>query len=64
MSDELKPCPFCGGPALFKETGTRKYDDWLVYCTKCGCRCPWEFSPDKESAMKVWNTRVPESEAK
>ena len=53
MSEELKPCPFCGGNAILAEiNGT---DDYYVVCEVC-CACT-DFYP-KEKAIKAWNSRV------
>ena len=49
MTEKLKPCPFCGGKAIFEEnTGT-----FFIHCESC---CA--FTPDfntKEQAIKAWN---------
>jgi|WetSurMetagenome_2_1015567.scaffolds.fasta_scaffold178668_1 hypothetical protein len=48
MSDELKPCPFCGSTNLMKqstlETIQRKYYRW-IHCENCG------------ASGKSWNNR-------
>ena len=38
MSEELKPCPFCGGPALFEGEEGAGYE---VVCQHCGSRSGW-----------------------
>mgnify|MGYP004690464921 CR=1 FL=1 len=45
---KLKPCPFCGGKAVFKccLTGRSGYDIWWSYKVCCS-RCGVEF-PDRE----------------
>ena len=53
--EKLKPCPFCGKPALLVE------DDSYGSCG-IGCNCaaePWiqRDIGDIEDAAKVWNTR-------
>lgn len=53
MSDELKPCPFCGNNDVFIELNT----DALVYvitCSKCLFTIPWV---NKEMLIERWNTR-------
>jgi Lar family restriction alleviation protein len=37
---ELKPCPFCGGQAIYYHQSSKytDYDGDYVYCHKCGCR--------------------------
>ena len=48
MSDNLKPCPFCGGKAAFV------YDS--VECSVCGARMSGIFN--KSEAIGLWNTRI------
>lgn len=63
MSEELKPCPFCGnkgvGPAFFCEY--RGWDIWQIECGYCGIaiESPNGFNGDaaKEAAVERWNTR-------
>ncbi len=38
MTEELKPCPFCGGKAVIahpKKADLFTYDKYYVQCTKC-----------------------------
>ena len=56
MSDELKPCPFCGGEAdvVFPEFEDNNHG--TVMCMTC-----FATSPDKENwkeAVTAWNTRT------
>ena len=57
MSNELKPCPFCGGTELEKE----KYCDLIGWLYRVRCKnCPTvmiESLADMEDAIKKWNTR-------
>lgn len=51
MSDELKPCPFCGEDettyfGLSHLTGQ-------IFCESCGCEGPWSPAFDGD-----WNTRA------
>ena len=53
MTEELKPCPFCGGKAFIDSEFSG------VYCN-CGAELTF-FESDKEAAEK-WNTRPIENE--
>jgi len=60
MSDELKPCPFCGADVDLVECfdeGTRE-DYWRVLCRGRKCISPdyAEYS-DVQSITAAWNTR-------
>lgn len=46
MTDELKPCPFCGGEGQISPDGE-------VYCKDCGCCPDW----DENDPIENWNTR-------
>ena len=53
MSDELKPCPFCGGEAFFHEI--------VEYGVKVVCKNCWnesKFYHDKIDAIEAWNKRT------
>lgn len=73
MSDELKPCPLCGGEAECDRTmeryeylieGDRSCMDYgyTVYCTQCGLETHVRDTPpnDPDEAIDAWNTRSPE----
>jgi hypothetical protein len=54
MSDELKPCPWCGSEAV--------YDSFLGYCRCVNDKCLFECKPTaawitKEGMIRNWNTR-------
>jgi len=56
MSEELKPCPFCGGPAELRKTPNM----YMVECANAGCGS----NPDvlqilKQDAIAAWNCRAP-----
>ena len=54
MSEELKPCPFCGGKA---EILNYSENAWLVYCRMCdGMVERWRKT--KKEAIEQWNRRV------
>lgn len=52
MSEELKPCPFCGGKALLHER-SQAPEAW-VYC-RCGGAGP--MSETDDGAKAKWNQR-------
>lgn len=52
MSDDLKPCPFCGGIKVLL------VDIAEVYSVRCQCNAegPYEFTPAE--AIAAWNRRA------
>lgn len=54
MTEELKPCPFCGlqPEAEWVQHNSVKPDSVLVYC----CYVSID-KPNEEEAIKAWNTR-------
>lgn len=67
MTEELKPCPFCGGevglvPAknMYFTRGINGikhyYDGWRVFCGECRIMQSW-FDM-KEEAITAWNRRA------
>lgn len=70
MSNELKPCPFCGGEAKVVHSSAV-----YVTCTECGCRTRQmnrrvrvESQKDEERrveelAVKAWNRRANDEQA-
>lgn len=65
MSQELKPCPFCGGEAVIKRRGNEytKSRSVMIRCPKCRIErvdgaivntLDW----CEEIAIKHWNERV------
>ncbi len=66
MSDDLKPCPFCGGNDI-GSTATNKHS--LAYvCTSCEARGPYAEGSGLErrhwiDAAEKWNTRAQDEAA-
>lgn len=56
MSEELKPCPFCGADAVV-EHGDASY--WVSPCCPGSCTVELETSwfDTREEAIAAWNTR-------
>lgn len=59
MTDELKPCPFCGGKAYThqKDPYPYSYVQWSVGCMPCGVVMSRHVMKDKATATEQWNTR-------
>lgn len=55
MSDELKPCPFCGSENL--KTNTSEFNHDFIQCCDCGGDGPLE--DHSETAEGYWNRRAP-----
>lgn len=71
MSEELKPCPFCGGEAVIKEVNKNYGLTIWCQCPKCGAKtegyCPNTNNEDKtidnienckNRALEQWNRRA------
>ena len=63
MTDELKPCPFCGGEARkyhwqYGDAIGRLVKKYGVECVKCRADLPIRLCSEHESeAIAAWNTR-------
>lgn len=66
MSEELKPCPFCGGEAKLARNyiiikGKSEKSSW-VYCTKCSSKTTYFLRSKVErymsTAAEAWNRRA------
>lgn len=66
---ELKPCPFCGGPAEFetryRTDGQTHYEVAVVACQLCGCRTDdyilngyYGSDDTQQDAIDAWNKRT------
>ena len=61
MTDELKPCPFCGGQV----TGLRRTDTntstvssyYVTVCKNRRCQADGPWAPDVSGAIAKWNKR-------
>ncbi len=59
MSEELKPCPFCGGDAFLHESD----EFWYVSCNHC-INQTTHFYNGKDIVIDRWNTRVDDAKLK
>jgi len=57
MSEELKPCPFCGSTNL----GFLSLFAWEVQCNLCLAEGP--KADTREEAIAAWNRRANEGES-
>lgn len=60
MSNELKPCLFCGGEVKMDNeqiTATITVDYFI--CEKCGATVHFEYADKTAEAIEAWNTRKP-----
>ena len=67
MTEELKPCPFCGGKAELHLIQMYEGDEPYavnIRCPECGVNGAEEWKVDgkdfKQRAVKKWNKRVKE----
>lgn len=56
MTEELKPCPFCGGAAKMNGNGI---GDFYVQCTGCLARSDDRHCEERSHAVERWNRRAP-----
>ncbi len=54
MSEELKPCPFCGGKAELRRYGDSAY--YYIECTQCEVGA-YFYNTDND-AIAAWNMRT------
>jgi hypothetical protein len=62
LSEELKPCPFCGSSASCHNTVAPPHNDWVPYCTNldCSVEISGRVFLSKQEAVDFWNTRQPD----
>lgn len=53
MSEELKPCPFCGGSTQKVKSSGRW--GWFV---SCACAAVGPSADSRDEAIRAWNRRV------
>ena len=62
MSEELKPCPFCGGPAVLEGEEGHGYE---VVCPHCDGRSGWgDYGYQAEAYWNKRSSRIQELEQK
>lgn len=57
----LKPCPFCGSPAMFIDTapnGPANLKGYFVQCSNNYCRATGLDSALPQKAVAAWNRRT------
>jgi len=58
MTEELKPCPFCGEDAEipdYRTSGLRTVE-WFIQCQRCPAVI--ECCDTEKEAVKAWNARA------
>lgn len=55
-SEQLKPCPFCGGSDLLLSDQLSEDREWNVFCHDCGGGSGWK--QERKNAIVAWNTRI------
>ena len=64
MSEELKPCPFCGcvyiikGKAVCKDAYGNKADGYYLECLNCGARTGCYPKSSRNEAIILWQERT------
>ena len=68
MSEELKPCPFCGGEAVLdtRKTVTThiEYENYRAGCHNCGIMTEWlALAEGKANVILTWNRRADDGQS-
>jgi len=63
--DNLKPCPFCGGEALFNELSNEFESVFKIACmgainSDCAGLGLDSYKDSRKDSIKAWNTRAGE----
>ncbi len=61
MSEELKPCPFCGGEAQLMINELEDTQEGTVMCMTCYVTSTTQKSDNWKEAIEAWNTRAQET---
>ena len=57
-SNELKPCPFCGGEAKLEQHKIMGFNVIIHYVRCCLCGCSTAEYVEKSTATTMWNSRA------
>ncbi|ELK4605707.1 Lar family restriction alleviation protein [Enterobacter hormaechei] len=59
MSEEIKPCPFCGCKAEWMSHQFNGIDfcGYQIACTSPSCQATGRFSGQRQKALAAWNNR-------
>jgi Lar family restriction alleviation protein len=57
MSKELKPCPFCGTPAVWEPTVYERFNRVHCVSKECAVRPSGPIKDTKKAAAAAWNRR-------
>jgi len=62
MTDELKPCPFCGSEDIGYHCEIGTFSSWCYcFCPKCGET--GSSAPSQEQARAAWNAMQEEADS-
>lgn len=61
MTEQLKPCPFCGGNNMDIEEFTIDFAfdiGYIIRCRDCGCTLKSIENNSEQKAIEAWNRRA------